>query len=129
MNFTDAVVLEPALHYALFGISEEFEHLLVEFHVDWLELFIEVFTVVVRELAVGKRFASLSFRLSEICYRGAGHRVQWDRLRELHIVLVVADFLKMNMRDLLGVVIGIERVMCGHVAGQFREVRGHFFLF
>jgi len=129
MNFTDAVVLEPALHYALFGISEEFEHLLVEFHVDWLKLFSDVFTIVVRELAVGKRFASLSFRLSEICYRGAGHRVQWDRLRELHIVFVVADFLKMNMSDLLWVKVLIERVMSGHVAGQFREVRGHFFLF
>ena len=90
-------------------------YLLVKLHVNGLKLLIDILAVVVRELSVREGLASLSFCRCEICNRGVGHCIERHRLRELQFILVIADLIKMDVRDLLGVEIFVEWIMGGHV--------------
>jgi len=112
MNFADAVVLKAGLNNAFFCISEEFQDLLVEHNIGGLELLVDVLTEVVGELDVRDRLGRLGFGLSEICSWGARDSVQRNWL-----ILVVADLLKVHMRDLLRIELVVEWIVGGHVTG------------
>jgi len=101
-------------------LLENQTYLLVEHHIGGLKLLVDVLAEVVGELDVRDRLGRIGFRLSEFCSWGSRYSVQRHGL-----VLVVADLLKVHMRDLLGVEVCVERIVSRHVTGQFGEVRGH----
>jgi hypothetical protein len=87
-------------------------YLLVEHNIGGLELLVDVLTEVVGELDVRDRLGRLGFGLSEICSWGARDSVQRNWL-----ILVVADLLKVHMRDLLRIELVVEWIVGGHVTG------------
>ena len=93
-------------------------YLFVELGKGGLEQLGDVRSLVVGVLRVAQTLAHLGLLGQELLFDGARKSMKRDDL-----ILRISDLLQFHMRDLL--VVNKSRVVSGHVAWEFREVRCH----